>query len=287
MKKYIYPALIVAFALVFLVSAVLLADYFIKSKKQQDQYDELSNLVQQGQQQQPSSTDPTDGGNASDATQPGSDDPDSTPAQPVTHVTVTNPNTGKPMKILREYAIIYQKNSDLVGWIKIDGTRVNYPVMQTPEWVNFYLTRDFYKKNSRHGAIYANESANINTPSDNVTLYGHRMADGSMFASLHNYSDIEFYKKYPYITFDTLTEHHTYQIMSVFRTTATLGEGFTYHTFVDGDEQSFAEYVRQCKELSFYETSVEATYGDKLLTLSTCDHSIENGRYVVVAKRIS
>lgn len=285
MKKYIYPALIIAFALVFLVSAGLLADYFIKSKKQQDQYDELSSLVQQGQQQSPIT--PTGGGDASGSTEPSSDGLVDPPVELPTHVTVTNPDTGKTMEILREYAVIYQKNSDLVGWIKIDGTRVDYPVMQSPEWVNFYLTRDFYKNNSRHGAIYANESANINTPSDNVTLYGHKMADGSMFATLHSYSDIEFYKKYPYITFDTLTEHHTYQIMSVFLTTATLGEGFTYHTFVDGDEQSFAEYVRQCKELSFYETNVDAAYGDKLLTLSTCDHTIENGRYVVVAKRIS
>lgn len=273
MKKFIYPALLILFIAVFLVSAGYLTDYLVKSKQQQDQYDELAALVQQ----------------ELNATEPGSSDPSDPNTPPVslpTHVAVTNPKTGASLQVLRQYAAIYEKNPDLVGWIKIEGTVINYPVLQTPESANFYLTRDFYKKNSRHGAIYANETAGINTPSDNITLYGHKMADGSMFAALHNYSDIEFYKKNPYISFDTLLEQHTYQILAVFKTSADLEEGFAYHTFVDGDEESFNEYVRQCKELSLYETYVNAAYGDKLLTLSTCDHSMDNGRYVVVAKRI-
>jgi len=272
-RKYIYPALLVLFATVFLVSGGLLADYLIKSNQQQDQYNELAGLVQQ----ELNATAPSDN----------NDGPDTAPMKPSSFVTVTNPMTGASFQILRQYAVIYQKNPDLVGWLKIEGTVINYPVLQSPESPNFYLTRDFYKKNSRHGAIYANETASIYTPSDNVTLYGHKMADGSMFASLHNYSDIEFYKKNPYITFDTLFEQHTYQILAVFKTTADLDKGFAYHTFVDGDEESFNQYVRQCKELSIYETYVDAAYGDKLLTLSTCDHVIDNGRYVVVAKRIS
>ena len=280
MKKYLYTTLIVLFAAIFLVSGAFLLDYFIKSRQQKSQYDELANIVQQGQQNQQQVQKPADDNNTSDNQQ------EVVPAGP-TYVEVTHPVTGKKMEILSEYAPIFEKNSDTVGWIRIVGTKVDYPVMQTPEWVNFYLTRNFYKEESKHGAIYANEIARLNTPSDNVTLYGHSMADGSMFASLHNYKSKKFYEEHSIINFDTLTEHHTYEIFSVFVTTATLGEGFTYHTFVNGNEKDFKEFVDQCKALSLYDTGVEVLPDDKLVTLSTCDHEIENGRLVVVAKRIS
>lgn len=279
MKKYIYPALMILCVAVFLISAGLLTDYLLNSKKQQNQYDDLANLVDQ-------ELNAIDQNNGS-SNNTGNNDPDSPSSRPATYLTVTNPKTGESMRILRQYAIIYQMNYDLVGWIKIDGTNINYPVLQTPDSPNFYLTRDFYKNNSKYGAVYANETASTTVPSDNVTLYGHKMADGTMFASLHNYSDIAFYEANPYIRFDTIFEQHTYQILAIFKTTGNLEDSFNYHLFVDGDEESFNEYVRQCKELSLYETYVDAAYGDKLLTLSTCDHSIDDGRFVVVAKRIS
>ena len=278
MKKYIYPALLVFFATVFLVSAGFLAEYLIRSKQQQNQYDELADLVQQEQ-------------DAVAGTVPPQTDPESgvdLPAVlPAEYITITDPKTGEPLRILRKYAVIYQKNTDLVGWIRILGTKVNYPVLQSPEEESFYLTHDFYQKESRHGAIYVEESADVNGPSDNVVIYGHKMSDGSMFATLHKYSDVNFYQQNAYFTFDTLFEQHTYKIFAVFKTSAKAGEGFAYHTFLDGDEESFEAYVSKCKELSLYETYVTAEYGDKLLTLSTCDHSMDNGRYVVVAKRIS
>lgn len=289
MKKILYSALIILFSAIFLVSAGFLADYFIKSKQQADQYDELSNLVDQAQQEQQDDTSSSENNNTIDSSD-SSDSSDSHDApKPIVsdYLTITHPDTGEKMKILREYSLIFPMNTDMVGWIKVEGTKVNYPVLQTPDTPNYYLTRDFYKKSSRHGAIYANETADLTTPSDNVTLYGHKMKDGSMFASLHSYKDKAFFTEHPYITFNTLTEHHTYQILSVFITSANIGEGFVYHTFVDGDEQTFTDFVAECKRLSLYDTQVDAVYGDKLLTLSTCDHGIDNGRFVVVAKRIS
>ncbi len=302
MPKWLYRILLIVFVAIFCISGGLLADYFIKSRKQQKQYGELSNLVEQIQQgHDPIFTDPSQ--NATDSvtettspdfteptqsTEPTGPNNDTKPKPSLpTHVFVKHPVTGKVMKILREYAPIFNLNPDLVGWIKIDGTNINYPVMQTPDRPNYYLTRDFYKKNSKHGCIYAAEAADINAPSDNITIYGHKMLDGSMFAALHNYKDKNFYQKYPYITFDTLTEHHTYQIISVFQTHATVESGFPYHTFVDGNETTFGEFVKKCKALSLYNTGVDAVYGDKLITLSTCDRTISSGRLVVVAKRIS
>lgn len=305
MSKGLYRVLLIVFVAIFCISGGLLVDYYIKSRNQKNLYEDLSSLVEQIQQgHTPIFTDPsqnttdsatettssefTESTQSTEPTEPIASTTPTEPAPPLpTHVFVKHPVTGKIVKILREYAPIFNMNPDLVGWIKIDGTNINYPVMQTPDRPNYYLTRDFYGKNSKHGCIYAAEAADINAPSDNITIYGHKMLDGSMFAALHNYKDTNFYKKYPYITFDTLTEHHTYQILSVFQISATVEAGFPYHTFVNGDEATFGEFVKKCKTLSLYNTGVDAVYGDKLITLSTCDRTISYGRLVVVAKRSS
>ncbi len=270
LKKYIFPALITLFAVAFLISSAVVLEYVLESKKQRDQYNDLSSIVEQIKQEQAGANQ----GNSGDV------DTGLLGLEDVQH-----PLTGEYIKVLREYVPILQRNSDLVGWIKIPGTRIDFPVLQTPDSPNFYLTRDFYKKNSRHGAIYVCEQANVNTPSDNVTIYGHKMKDGSMFSDLFEYMNKSFYLEHSQITFDTLTERHTYEILAVFLTTAGKG-GFGYHWFVDGDEALFDDYVATCKELSLYETGVTAQYGDKLITLSTCYLGTDDGRFVVVAKRI-
>ena len=126
------------------------------------------------------------------------------------------------------------------------------------------------------------------TPSDNIVIYGHRMSDGSMFARLDKYMKEQHYRDNPYIFFDTLTELHTYKIVSVFLTTASVGKGFTYHTFVEADDEAeFNKFIKSVKSMALYDTGVDAAYGDKLITLSTCEYSQTNGRLVIVAKRIS
>lgn len=269
-KKLIYPALIALFAILFFVSGGILADYFVESQQQQSQMEELSDIVEQIQQQMQEQIDTNDG----------------TSAPLSVYVQVTNPETGDKINVLREYAKIYAMNPDVAGWIKIPGTRVNYPVMQTPGRTDFYLKRDFNKVSGRHGSIYACEDANLSEPSDNITIYGHRMADGTMFADLHNYRDKAFFDQYPLVQFDTLTEHHTYQICYIFVMSASEESAFAYHTFVDGTELEFNYFVSKCKELALYDTGAEVVYGDKLITLSTCDHDIDNGRLVVVARRL-
>ena len=287
MKKWLYWVLLVLFAVVFSVSACYLADYFIESYTHNAQFDELAQLVEQSKQEtKPVPTDP-DGTAPKETVPSGSGDLGFLPNLK-DHVTVTHPETGETMQILREYALIFQKNPDLVGWIKIEGTKINYPVMQTPDFEDYYLVRDFYGQPSAHGCIYVNETSDVFKPSDNLLIHGHRMKDGSMFALLHKYKDKKFWQDHPLITFDTITEHHTYQILSVFLTTVSVGEGFPYYQFIDAaDQAEFDEFVGLCKEFSLYDTGVDASYGNKLITLSTCEYSQENGRMVVVAKRIS
>ncbi len=289
MKKWITNVLLIIFSLVFLLSLGFLLDYFIESRKEQNTYDDLSNLVDDIRNEQL----------ATENTEPGTDaddkevvvEPDHVEDQPgkprPTWVSMRHPATGELIKVLPEYSKVFALNSDMVGWIKIDGTRINYPVMQTPEEESYYLNHNFNKEESKYGCIYAEELCDINGPSDNITLYGHNMRDGSMFAALHGYRNEEFYKEHPVIQFDTLTRHQNYEIISVFITSASFGKGFSYHSFIDaGREEVFLRFVSECKELSLYDTGVDAVYGDKLICLSTCEYTQDEGRLVVVAKRV-
>jgi len=276
LKKYLLPSLMIVFSVTFLISAGILAKRAIDDQKQAKQYKYLASLV--GQQQQQVQRPPVS-----------SDGPSDTYEEPLSaFVEMTHPVTGETVKVLREYAPVYQLNSDMVGWITLPDTKLNYPVVQTPSDPNYYLKRDFYKNSSRHGTVYAHAWANIETPSDNVTLYGHNMRDGSMFAALHKYNSKDFYDANPYIYFDTLYEHRTYQVLAVFEIDIKKVD-FPYHNFVEGNAISFKDYVNTCRELSLYDTGVNAAYGDKLITLSTCDQdtSTDDLRFVVVAKLVS
>jgi sortase B len=189
---------------------------------------------------------------------------------------------------LPEYADLYLMNSDIVGWIRIEDTNVNYPVMQTPYSPDYYLKRDFNKESNNNGCIYVREQCDVFAPSDNLTIYGHNMRSGAMFANLFKFKDKSFWETHKTFTFDTLLEHHTYEIIAVFKTTASVGRGFAYHHFVNAkDEADFDQFIATCKKLAFYDTGVSAVYGDKLITLSTCEYSQTNGRLVVVAKRVT
>ena len=190
--------------------------------------------------------------------------------------------------MLPEYAALYEMNDDLVGWISIPGTRVDYPVMQTPDHTDYYLKRNFNQDHSEHGCIYIREACDIMEPSDNITIYGHNMLDGSMFAALHDYIDQETWEKNPLILFDNLYEYHTYEIFAVFKTTASMGKGFSYHQMVDAEsEEAFNDFIATCKDLSFYDTGITPVYGEKVICLSTCEYTLTNGRLVVAAVRIS
>jgi len=185
-----------------------------------------------------------------------------------------------------KYAAVYAQNSDFVGWISIDGTNINYPVMQTKDEPNFYLKRNFEKKHSNYGIPYVQENCDVGL-SDNTVVYGHNMKNGSMFADLCLYEDENFYKEHTTVHFDTLDGYGEYKIVAVFKTVAYSDDDFKYYRFVNAASAvEFDEFVGQCKALALYETGVDAAYGDRLLTLSTCEYSQENGRMVVVAKLV-
>lgn len=269
MKKWIYYSLLVLFIGIFLFAAVMLILYFAESKKQEKVYSELADIHKSALSDAPAIP----------------KDENGIPHPEDIWVTVQSPN-GSEISVLPEFVQLYSMNSDIVGWITIPGTTIDYPVMQTPQDADFYLKRNFNKENSSHGCIYARDVCDVFKPSDNITIYGHRMKDGSMFADLSEYEEKAFWQNHPIVEFSTLQGRYRYEIFAVFITTASEGQGFRYHTFVDAaTESDFNEFVNSCKSLSLYDTGITPEYGDKLITLSTCEYTNTNGRLVVVARR--
>ena len=191
--------------------------------------------------------------------------------------------------ILPEYALVHQKNQRLIGWVKIDDTVVDYPVMQT---VNneYYLDHNFHQEEDRNGCIFMDYQCDVVRGCDNIILYGHHMKSGKMFGTLNKYSKKSYYEEHPVVQFDTIYEKGTYQVMYVFRSKVYSEEDvtFKYYQFINAaSEKEFNSAMNEMAALSLYDTGVTAVYGDKLLTLSTCDYQEKKGRFVVVAKKIS
>ena len=203
-------------------------------------------------------------------------------------VEVNVPNTEMQKEsIMDKFIELYAENSDLIGWISIPDTVIDYPVMQCAD-NEFYLYHDFYKREDRYGCLYVKDMADVNTPGTNFVIYGHNMKDGTMFGALDKYEDKSFYEKHQRIVFDTLYEERTYEIMSVFLSNANgdAETGFKYYQFYQADtEEEFAYFYDNIMSMSLYDTGVTAEFGDTFLTMSTCAYHEEDGRIVVVAKR--
>lgn len=181
---------------------------------------------------------------------------------------------------------LHGENPDCIGWLHIDGTVIDYPVMHHPEEENYYLHRNFYRKYSANGCLFLSELCSPEA-SDNLIIYGHHMNSGKMFAALDQYKDRAFYKEHPLVSYNTLQGKEIYQIFAVFCTPVYTGNDFLYYTFTKAENAAeYQEYVQAVKERSLYDTGILPVFGDKLLTLSTCEYSRKNGRIVVVAKRI-
>lgn len=191
--------------------------------------------------------------------------------------------------VLKKYRELYEMNSDLAGWIKIDETEINYPVMYTPGDTEYYLRRSFEKKDSVAGTPFIGYDCIPEPRSDNLIIYGHNMKDGSMFNALLSYSDEDFFREHPTIKFDTLYETGIYEVMAVFDLDVTVGNGhFAFYDFIDADsEEEYFSYINSCRDLSLYDTGVFPEAGDPIITLVTCGNSSLSDRFVVVAVKTS
>lgn len=190
--------------------------------------------------------------------------------------------------ILDEYKILYNKNKSLIGWLTIADTNIDYPVMQT---VNneYYLSHDFNQEEDANGCIFMDKDCDVVLGSTNYILYGHHMQSGKMFGGLIKYGNEDFYEDHKTVLFDTIYEKGEYEVMYVFRSHIYNSDeiAFKYYQFINANSaEEFESYMEEMDKLSLFDTGVTASYGDQLLTLSTCDYQEANGRFVVVCKRI-
>ena len=189
--------------------------------------------------------------------------------------------------ILPQYVKLAQQNPNLYGWIKINDTVLDYPVMHTPDDPEKYLRLNFDNEYSIAGSVFMDYRCSGS--SDNIILYGHNMENGSMFSSILNYQDKKYWEKHKIIHFDTLYKQQDYEVTAAFFDYVHNADdtGFKYYNFIDSeDEKDFDNAISFFKEKSLYDTGITPQYGDQLLTLSTCSYHVKNGRFVVVARKI-
>lgn len=203
--------------------------------------------------------------------------------------TTVSSETTEP-QLLSNMVELYGQNPDIVGWVKIENTKLDYPVMHTPNDPEKYLHLDFNEKYSLGGLPFVDANCSMSPESDNLLIYGHNMQNGTMFRALMSYDTITFWKEHPIISFSTLYEEREYEIMAAFydRVYYKYEDCFKFYKFIDAeDETKFNEAMTYFKEHSLYDTGVSAEYGDNFITLVTCAYHVDNGRFVVVAKEIT
>ena len=240
-KRIVYNLCLAVLICIFLGSAGYLAYYFLQSKKSEDQFQKLEAMIDAPVNEEEIVYVATDG--------------DAEPGLEFVNIDGT--------RVQKSFASLYRENHDFIGWLSIEDTNIDYPVMQTPEEEEYYIHRDFY---------------------------GHNMKTGKMFHDLLKYENESFYKNHKYIQFDTIYGNGIYEVIAAFRThiLTEKEDGFRYYQFFNAeDESAFNQYVSGCKALTGYTIDTDASYGDSLLTLSTCAYHTDNGRFVVVAKKLT
>ena len=273
-KKIIGIAAIVFFCACAIFSGVVFVHQYKDAKNSAEQFENLTDLISEVDT---SVLEPTHEDNETDNGGANSE-------EPVPELTDEERAALEAELAKKRYNALFEQNSDFVGWISIEGTNINYPVMWTPNNPDYYLKHSFEKEYSDFGVPYLDEDC-VPGESNNYVIYGHHMKNEAMFHDLYNYASKDFYDEHPTIKFDTMFGFGEYQIVAVFRFD-TNNDTFRYNQFTDMDELHSESFMNSVHLRQLYDTGVDAKYGDKLITLSTCEYTYTNGRFVVVAKKI-
>lgn len=192
-----------------------------------------------------------------------------------------------PLKILPQFRNLRKQNPDIFGWIKIDGTNIDYPVMFTPNDPEYYLHRNLQKKVENRGLPFLDGKTDI-LKSSNFLIYGHSMKDGTEFADLLRYQSKSFFQNHPSFHFSTIYRTDNYRIIGVLLTKVYYqnDDVFKYYQFTyPATQEQYRNFITNVKKMSLYDTGETATPGDQLITLSTCSYQTEDGRIAVIAKK--
>lgn len=183
---------------------------------------------------------------------------------------------------------LQQQNADIIGWLEIENTNINYPVLQGTD-NSYYMTHNYKKEKSKNGSIFLNADYNWNIPSNNLLIYGHNLGNGMMFQELLKYEKESFYQEHPVIRFTTAEEDAEYEIISAFKSRVYYKSEknvFRYYFFLNSEsEEEYNQFVKNAKNASLYSIDATANYGDQLITLSTCSYYVEDGRFAVVGRK--
>lgn len=185
---------------------------------------------------------------------------------------------------------LQEENQDVVGWLQIDNTVIDYPLLQTDN-NEYYLTHNYKKEYSKYGSLFLKTESNILDNFSNIIIYGHNMKDNQMFHTLLEYESQDYYKEHQTITLTTEKEENEFIIVAVFKSRIFYQDEtnvFRFYNYTNFDnEQTYNSFIENCKKIQLYDTGISAEYGEQLITLITCEYSQENGRFVVIAKKVT
>ena len=263
-KNLILNIIIVILALISIVSAFIVLNYFIGSSNDKKTFNKLADFVDKNS--------------------------DSLDIDKEYNDTEKPPSQEEiDASILKAYNDLKASNPDMVGWLKIDDTLINYPVMHTPKDIEYYLRRNFEKKSSQAGVPFVGENCSVSPNNDHILLYGHNMDDGSMFADTFKYyNDNQFVEDHKYIQFDTMQERAVYEVFSVYKIDVASNNGHYdfYNKTNLSNEDDFNSFVNTMKSLSVYKSDINPVFGDEFISLVTCSYHNTNGRLVIVARKV-
>ena len=267
-RRIIYYSIYTILALLIILSIIYIANYFL-SKKQAIQESQLLDKIEIDENQVKEANETTEEANIT--------------TQENIEETINQQNE-RILKVQK----LQEENSDIVGWLEIEGTSINYPVLQGTD-NEYYMTHNYKKQKSKNGSIFLTKDYDWSIPSSNLLIYGHNLNNGTMFQELLKYVKEEFYKEHPIIRFTTNKEDAEYEIISVFKSRVyykTEKNVFRYYFFVNANsEAEYNEFVQNAKKASLYDIDKTAKFGDQLITLSTCSYHVEDGRFAVVGRK--
>ena len=267
-RKIIYYSIYTILALLSILSIIYIANNLL-SKKQAIQESQLLDKIEIDEKQVKEVNETTEEANIT--TQENIEE-------------TTNQETERILKVQK----LQEENSDIVGWLEIEGTSINHPVLQGTD-NEYYMTHNYKKQKSKNGSIFLTKDYDWSIPSSNLLIYGHNLNNGTMFQELLKYEKEGFYKEHSIIRFTTNKEDAEYEIISVFKSRVyykTEKNVFRYYFFVNAkSEAEYNEFVQNAKKASLYDIDKTAQFGDQLITLSTCSYHIEDGRFAVVGRK--
>lgn len=265
MKKFISTVILIIAIVCFGYSAFSLGKYAWQTWTTQKNLNELADSI-----------------NADHAIIPGTEE---------TYANEEDKAAAESEQMMDKYGKLYERNHDFAGWLSIEDTNINYPVMYTPFDPQHYLRKNFDGDYDIGGMLFIDYRCAISPASTDIIIYGHHMNNGTMFGPLMDFQDADYLKAHSTVTFDTIYRPGTYKIFASFQAVAYDDDStrFKYYDFIDAaSEEELNDYLNNIKALSlYYDEDNAPVFGDEIITLSTCDYYTEDGRFAVLAKRIA